>query len=83
MKELNVFPKECSKKWARKKKVVTKPLIFVGVIAGGPNSRLMNGQIIGGKRSSNDHLEKCRLLRVLYYNTPKCMIMVVCCFYNH
>ena len=46
----------------KKKKVVTKPLIFVGVIAGGPNSRLMNGQIIGGKRSSNDHLEKCRLL---------------------
>ena len=45
----------------KKKKVVTKPLIFVGVIAGGPNSRLMNGQIIGGKRSSNDHLEKCRL----------------------
>ena len=41
----------------RKKKVVTKPLIFVGVIAGGPNSRLMNGQIIGGKRRSNDHLK--------------------------
>ena len=43
--------KSSCEKWPEKK--VTKPLIFVGVIAGGHNSstvsqKLMNGQIIGG-----------------------------------